>query len=103
MKKLIYFAALLWGTVLFGQNDTYYNLINPTSINFISELQSRIRIPYTKVDYAQYAETNVANFASRDTTGGDRVVTCVYSGENYVYSLDFTWEVFSREHTWCYS
>ncbi len=104
MKKLlIYIAALLWGTVLFGQNDSYYNLINPTSSSFISDLQNKIRSPYTRVDYSEFDETNVANFASRDTTGGQRVVTCVYSGEDYVYTPPFAWIPFSREHTWCHS
>jgi len=104
MKKLfIYIAALLWGTVLFGQNDSYYSLINPSSTSFITDLQTRIRSPYTKIIYDNFDETNVANFASRDTTGGQRVVTCVYSGQNYVYSTPFAWGEFSREHTWCHS
>lgn len=104
MKKLfIYIAALLWGTVLFGQNDSYYSLLNPSSTSFITDLQTRIRSPYTKISYDNFDETNVANFASRDTTGGQRVVTCVYSGQNYVYSTPFAWGEFSREHTWCHS
>lgn len=104
MKKLfIYLAALLWGTVLFGQNDSYYSLINPSSTSFITDLQTRIRSPYTKISYDNFDETNVANFASRDTTGGQRVVTCVYSGQNYVYTPPFAWDEFSREHTWCHS
>ncbi|NUN70173.1 MAG: endonuclease [Bacteroidetes bacterium] len=45
----------------------------------------------------------MSNFASRDTVNSQRVVTCVYSGHQYVYSGTFTWAVFSREHTWCHS
>ena len=104
MKKLfIYFAALLWGTVLFGQNDSYYSLLDPSSTSFITDLQTKIRSPYTRISYDNYDETNVANFSSRDTTGGQRVVTCVYSGQNYLYTPPFAWGEFSREHTWCHS
>ncbi|MBP9212407.1 MAG: endonuclease, partial [Bacteroidetes bacterium] len=75
----------------------------PTSASFVTDLKSRVRSPYTRVTYAQFDETHVADFASRDTTGGQKVVTCVYSSHQYVYSGTFTWAVFSREHTWCHS
>jgi len=86
--------------------DTYYSSINTSSASFVSDLQSRIRSPYTQVAYAQFDETNVANYASRDTTGGQRAVTCVYSGYVQVYTPPFAWTpttFFSREHTWCQS
>jgi endonuclease I len=103
MKKLIFTICFLVGSVIWGQNDLYYSSINPNSTSFISELQTRIRSPYTRISYDLYDETNVTNYASRDTTGGQRVVTCVYSGENYVYTPPFAWGRFSREHTWCHS
>ncbi len=105
MKKPYYtfILFLFLAGILLGQDDSYYNTINTSSASFITDLQNRIRSPYTKVAYDQFDETNVANFASRDTTGGQKVVTCVYSGQNYVYTPPFTWGTFSREHTWCHS
>jgi endonuclease I len=97
-----YFFLLFLPFALFAQG-TYYNSINSATSSFITDLESRIRSPYTHVSYAQYDETNVAFFASRDTTGGQKVVTCVYSGQNYVYSGTFAWTTFSREHTFCHS
>jgi endonuclease I len=80
----------------------YYNGIDTTKSTFVTDLHNLI-YPHTRISYDDFDETNVANFASRDTTGGQRVVTCVYSGENYVYTPPFAWGHFSREHTWCQS
>ena len=81
---------------------TYYNAIDTGSVSFVTDLHNLI-YPHTRITYDNFDETNVAYFASRDTAGGDRVVTCVYSGENYVYTPPFAWTTFSREHTWCQS
>lgn len=99
---IVLFAAILVTNVN-AQVDSYYTGINPNSPAFIADLEARIRTPYTRIDYGQFDETNVANFASRDTSGGQRVVTCAYSGYNYVYTAPFAWTPFSREHTWCQS
>ena len=47
----------------------------------------------------------VERIYNRDTTAGQRVVTCVYSGLNKVYNDPFDWTTddFSREHTYCQS
>ncbi|MFH0734009.1 MAG: endonuclease [bacterium] len=105
MQKIYLYFCLFFTLLLSlqAQNDDYYNTINPANSGFVGELQSRIRSPYTKISYNNFDETNIANFASRDTTNGQKVVTCVYSGENYVYTPPFTWTPFSREHTWCHS
>jgi endonuclease I len=87
---------LLWA------QGTYYAGIDTGSATFVTDLHNLI-YPHTQISYAQFDETNIANFASRDTTGGQKVVTCVYSGQNYVYTPPFAWGTFSREHTWCYS
>ncbi len=89
----------------------YYNSIDTTRSTFVTDLQNII-YPHNRITYDNYDETNVANFASRDTTNGQRVVTCVYSGLNYVYTPPFKWygtagvnvdSGFSREHSWCQS
>lgn len=82
---------------------SYYNTLVPSNSSFVTDLKSRIRSPYTRVTYASFDETNVTNFASRDTVNGQRVVTCVYSGQDFVYTPAFAWGTFSREHTWCHS
>ena len=87
----------------FAQAGTYYDAINPALSSFITDLEARIRSPYTQISYDNFDETNVTYFASRDTTGGQRVVTCVYSNEEYVYTPPFAWGHYSREHTWCQS
>jgi endonuclease I len=109
MKK-IFHVIVLWGTLsvlVYGQADSYYSSINPDTSSFISILQTRIRSPYTQISYDQYDETNVANFASRDTVISGTtygVFTDVYSGENCVYTKPFAWgSTYSREHTWCQS
>jgi endonuclease I len=84
----------------------YYAAIDPASSSFISDLQNRIRTPYTKVNYDQYDETMMTNYAVSDTTGNQRVAKCVYSGQVYTYTAPFAWYTatpFSREHTWCVS
>jgi endonuclease I len=109
MSKLYYFPVLIiiLSGVVFGQSDTYYSTINPDTTTFITILQTRIRSPYTKISYDQFDETNVANFASRDTVISGTtygVFTDVYSGENCVYTKPFAWgSTYSREHTWCQS
>ncbi|MFA6598611.1 MAG: endonuclease [Ignavibacteriaceae bacterium] len=112
MRLLIIIALL--GVQLAAQTavDTYYSGVNVSSASFITNLQTTIRSPYTRIIYEQFDETNVANFASRDTTYSRKVVTCVYSGLNYVYTPPFKWygtvgvnvdSSFSREHSWCQS
>jgi len=81
----------------------YYTGIDPQSQTFINDLQVRVQVPYTRVDYGQYDETIVARFEFRDTTGGLKVQECAYTGEIYTYQPPFVWYTnspFSREHTW---
>jgi endonuclease I len=81
----------------------YYDAITTSSSSFISDLQARIRSPYTKISYDNFDETNVANFASWQVDATHRAVRCVYSGEVYTYTPPFAWGYYSREHTWCHS
>jgi len=86
-----------------SQDDSYYSTINPSSASFISDLKTRVRSPYTRVAYSNYITTNINNFSSYSVGGGQRAVNCVYSSYQYVYTPPFTFDVMSREHTWCYS
>ena len=110
IKKFICCIAIAWNIVC--AQGTYYNSISPTSSTFVSDLESRIRTPYTRITYDEYKTTIIPNFESRDTTYSRKVVTCIYSGLNYVYTPPFAWiggaginadSGFSREHTWCQS
>ncbi len=109
MNKIYYFPILIiiLSGVSFGQSDSYYSTINPDTSTFITNLETRIRSPYTTISYDQFDETNVANFAARDTVISGTtygVFTDVYSGENCVYTKPFAWgSTYSREHTWCQS
>ena len=81
-----------------------YNSISTASPTFTTDLHTLIN-PHTSQYYSSYAAYMVSQFESRDTTANQRVITCVYSGENNVYSEPFDWttEGFSREHSYCHN
>ncbi len=81
----------------------YYDAVDSTALTFVSDLQTRIRAPYTKISYNNYDETMIAQYAHVDTAGGQQVVNCVYSQFHYVYTPPFDWLPISREHTYCHS
>lgn len=85
-------------------SGTYYNGINTASATFVSDLHNKVN-PHSMQFYSNYGTLMVKQFATRDTTLNRRVVTCVYSGENKIYSdpFDFTANGFSREHTYPHS
>lgn len=80
----------------------YYTGINKNASTFVTDLTAKIN-PHDEVFYGNYDEVMVNLFASRDTTGGQKVITCGYTGENFVYSPPFTWDSYSREHTFPHS
>jgi hypothetical protein len=47
----------------------------------------------------------IAKFEMRDTVDNQRVLTCVYSGDNMLFSEPFDWTKtgFSREHSYCHN
>jgi hypothetical protein len=101
-------AAPLIGSVtsLATMEGTYFSAINPANSTLITDLQTRVRTPYTKVSYDLFDETMVTEFASREAPGGQRSLTCIYSGQTQNYTGTFAWTpttIFSREHTWCVS
>lgn len=79
-----------------------YSGINTSNTTFVNDLHSLIN-SHSSTFYGNYEETMVRYFESRDTANGQRVVTCVYSGLQYVYSEPFDWSVLSREHTYCHA
>ncbi|MCF8256440.1 MAG: endonuclease [Flavobacteriales bacterium] len=81
----------------------YYQGIDATTANFLGTLQSRLNSPYSQTYYSNYAPVMIDNFAARDTTDGQRVVNCVYSGYAHLYPGAFFYDVISREHTWPHS
>ncbi|MFA7273907.1 MAG: endonuclease [Crocinitomicaceae bacterium] len=86
------------------QSPTYYNGISTSSSTFLTDLHNLINAHQMQF-YSNYGPLVVKEFASRDTTLNRRVITCVYSGENKIYTepFDFTGTGFSREHTYCHS
>lgn len=101
--SLVLILELISFSEVFSQPGTYYNLISTSSPTFVTDLENRIRNPYTRISYDNFDETNIANFASINNGNGTRSVFCVYSGYEYIYSGVFTWGTMSREHTWAVS
>lgn len=81
----------------------YYDGIDPSAAGFLTTVQNRISNPYNQIFYSNYGPIMINKFASRDTTDGDRVVTGVYSGYQYMYTGAFFYDVMSREHSWPHS
>lgn len=77
-------------TTLNGEMGTYYNGINPATSNFITQLHNKVTVHDT-VFYSNYIAAMVNNYLSRDTSNGQKVVNCVYTGTPYVYDEPFTW------------
>jgi endonuclease I len=84
------------------QPSNEYNTINVTNPTFLTDLSALI-YPHQSTFYGNYDETMIKLFTARDTTNGDKVVTCVYSSENYVYTEPMTWGYMSREHSYCHN
>jgi endonuclease I len=79
-----------------------YTSLNVTNTNFLTALSAKI-YPHQSTFYGNYDETMVKLFTARDTTNGNKVINCVYSGENYVYTEPLTWNYMSREHSYCHN
>ncbi|MCF8464764.1 MAG: endonuclease [Flavobacteriales bacterium] len=81
----------------------YYAGIDANASTFLTDLQTRISQNYSQIFYGSYAPIMIDKFASRDTTDGQKVVTGVYSGFQYLYTGAFFYDVMSREHSWPHS
>lgn len=84
--------------------NNYYNNLNSLSPSFMNDLHN-LTNPHQTQYYSYYDDLMIPLFEARDTTENRRVVTCVYSGENKIYTepFDFTTNGYSREHTYCHS
>jgi hypothetical protein len=82
----------------------YYTNLSTASTSFMDDLHALIN-PHQMQYYSYYDDLMIPFFEARDTTLDRRVVTCVYSGENKIYTepFDFTANGYSREHTYCHS
>lgn len=85
----------------------YYNGVNSNSETFVETLQDKIR-PHHSFNYGDYLPVMIYGFESRDTSGGQKVVYCVYTGFAHVYDEPFGWigspgGTLSREHTFAFS
>lgn len=81
----------------------YYNGVDPSASSFLGDLQTRISQGFDQIFYSNYAPIMINKFASRDTTDGQSVVSCVYSGYKHLYTGAFFYDVISREHSWPHS
>lgn len=89
---------------------TYYNGIDPNASTFLTDLSAKIN-PHDTVYYSLYASRLMSGFVARDTTGGKKVVNCVYTDKPYIYEGSFVWWTGSggntanltREHTFAQS
>ncbi len=82
---------------------TYYNGVDPSASSFLGDLQARISQGFDQIFYSNYGPIMINKFASRDTTDGQSVVSCVYSGYKHLYTGAFFYDVISREHSWPHS
>jgi len=85
-----------------SMQGNYYEGISSSNSDFVTVLHNKIN-PHTQISYGDYAATMIDKFVCRDTTNGKKAITCVYSGDNYVYDDPFDWSVYSREHTFPFS
>ena len=83
--------------------DEYYS-VSVLSDSFLSDLHNLI-YPHQSYNYSDYSKNMVSKFEMRDTIENQRVLTCVYSGENKFFSEPFDWITtgFSREHSYCHN
>jgi len=107
MKKWLLICLILCGASLsFGQSYySYYSTVDPSNAGFMTQLQTRIRSPFTSISYDNFSN-NIDDFASFPADGGKRKVQCVYMGDSYWYTYTPPFDYFSsmnREHTWCQS
>lgn len=92
-------------TNLNANPGTYYGTLDPLKSSFVSDLSSKIN-PHDTVFYSLYIPRVVDPWLARDTADGKEVVTCVYTGSQYVYTDPFQWAAgnngatLTREHTY---
>lgn len=93
--------APLSGSVVSAKSlpGNYYDGINFHSPQLIDQLTALLR-NHSFVSYSLYGSLMIPTIYERDTTGGNKVVTCDYSGEHKIYAPPFSFSAtgYSREH-----
>lgn len=92
------------------QPGNYYIGLDPNVPTFVNDLRDKIN-PHDTIFYSSYAPRLVASFLERDTTGGKKVVNCVYTNTPYIYEGAFGWwtgqgtnpATLTREHSFAQS
>ena len=104
-------SALAGSITSTGSNiGSYYGTISSAAPTFVNDLHAKINVHDT-IFYSNYTTSIVDNFIARDTTGGKKIVNCVYSTLPYVYNDPFMWwtgtggnlGTLTREHSFCQS
>lgn len=100
-----YTGAPLDGSVTSPETmmGNYYDGIDANQTTFLTDLKTRISQNYNQIYYSNYGPIMMDKFASRDTTGSQKVISCVYSRYQHIYLGAFFYDVLSREHTWPFS
>jgi hypothetical protein len=80
------------------QVPAHYNSLSTSVSTFIDDLHA-LTNPHTLRFYGDFDDTYINEFGSRDTTNGNKVVTCRYSSFEYIYTPPFNFSVISREHS----
>ena len=92
-------------TTLATMMGGYYDGVNFSLPTWWQDLHNLVNA-HTTLYYSDYTYYMINEFESRDTVVGGaskKVLTCAYSGENYVYTPPFAFTVYSREHVFCES
>jgi endonuclease I len=80
-----------------------YANINTSNTTFIGDLTTKCDVVgRNKIFYGNYGPTMMKLFAATDTFGGQKVATCVYSGDKFLYTGTLAWGYMSREHSYCH-
>lgn len=91
-----------------GGVSNYYSNVNSSDNDFVTKL-SQLTNPHDTVYYSQYIARMINDYLTRDTTGGKKVVNCIYTNLPYVYDEPFLWwtgnntGILTREHTYAQS
>ncbi len=78
----------------------YFASVSSSSPSFLADLKTKLDENYNQIYYSNYGPVMINKFASRDTVDGQTVISCVYSGFDFIYTGPFFFGVMSREHSW---
>lgn len=97
-------SPLIGSTTTPGGNiQNYYNNVAANNSDLLTSLKQKLSAGHNQIYYSNYAPTILRDFVERDTTGGAKVINCVYSNYAYIFNGNFSYDVLSREHTYAHS